>query len=155
MRPGLIRVRIVRLSIGVVLRLDRRATLPQPRAPIWCVITLTRSSDHIPDDRTGSAGRRSVANGDLLDGPADAVGIAEVHEPAPGKILQLADLDPAIDELVPRLGGVGDDKLEARDRAGRLVRDPGPDRDRAGGPWRRQLDEAQRVVDVVIVIGIE
>jgi len=58
----------------------------------------------------GPSGYRSVrpelllARRDLLHGPAVAVRIAEEDERAPGKILDVADLDPAPYQLVA--GGV-------------------------------------------------
>src|SRR5436305_167648 len=40
-----------------------------------------------------------IARGDLLDGPAVAVGILEEDERAPGKLLDLTDIHPTLDEI--------------------------------------------------------
>ena len=61
---------------------------------------------------------------------------------APGEALDLAHLDPALGELRPRGLYVRDHQLQALDRAGRHVREPGPQGDRGGRPGRGQLDEA-------------
>src|SRR4029450_2145997 len=99
-------------------------------------------------------GTGSAAN-DLLDGPAVAVGVGEEHEPAPGKVLDLADVDAAVHQLGAGGVDVGDDHLEAADRARRGVGDPGAQGDRAGRTGRRQLDEAELRADAVVVVGVE
>jgi hypothetical protein len=62
----------------------------------------------------------------LLDGPAVAVGVGEEHEPAPGEVLDLADLDPA--RRGAGAGGldVGDDQLQAGPPTPAGVGEPGP-----------------------------
>ena len=48
---------------------------------------------------------------DLLHGPAVAVRVLEEDEPAPGEVLDLADLDAALREVGARRFGAGDDDL--------------------------------------------
>src|SRR5215218_3217121 len=115
------------------------------------------SSRTSPNSTWSSGGRPDtrLAADDLLDGPAVAVRVGEEHEPAPGKVLDLADLDPAVGEV--GVGGldVVDHHLQAGDRAGRGVGDADPERDRAGRAGRGQLDEAELVADLVVVVGVE
>ena len=62
---------------------------------------------------------------------------------------------PPVAEGVARRLGVGDDELEAVERARRHLREALADRDRAGGARRRQLDEPDLVADRVVVVERE
>jgi len=50
---------------------------------------------------------------------------------------------------------VGDDQVEALDRAGRGLDDPDPDADRAGGAGRGQLDDPERLAEALVEVGVE
>src|SRR5438552_2892994 len=65
-----------------------------------------------------------VARGKLLHRPAVAVGIAEEHERAPREILDRADLDPSLEELLAGRVDVRDDQLQPLDGPGRHVPQP-------------------------------
>ena len=94
----------------------RRAAVPRGRA------RRPRRGDVLGQHPAAGPARLAGAE-QLLDGPAVAVGVGEEHEPAPGELLDLADLDPAAGEL--GVGGVGilDHDLQAADGAGRGVGD--------------------------------
>src|SRR5262245_26723872 len=90
----------------------------------------------------------------LLDGPAVAVRVVEEHELPPVELLDVTDLDTALDELSARLVDVGDDELALR-RTRLLVGQTHAERDRAGGTRRRQLYEAQILAHRVVVVERE
>ena len=70
--------------------------------------------------------------GQLLQGPAVAVRIAEGGVQDATEILDLADPHPPLDEPRTRRLYVWDDQVEALNGAGRRVHDPDPEGDRAG-----------------------
>src|SRR5262249_59594685 len=68
-----------------------------------------------------------IALRDLLHRPAVAVGIVEEHERAPREVLDLADVDPALDELGARRLDVGHDDLQTPHRTRRHVTHAAPE----------------------------
>ncbi len=108
-----------------------------------------RTSTRDPGTRPSSVVR------DLLHGPAVAVGVAEVDEPAPREILDGAHIDPAALELGARRFDVGDDELEAGDRPRLRAAHSLAERDRTRRTGRRHLDEADLVADDMVVVGVE
>src|SRR6267154_1902874 len=88
-----------------------------------------------------SASLASGARGQLLHGPTVGVRVAEIDELPPVELLDVADLDPALDKLGAGCVYVGDDQLQPLDRAGLHLRQPGPDRDRARRSGRGQLNK--------------
>ena len=150
---------------------NRTASASTPTWPPWprgstaargrrwpCPPTTWRPSPCATRDYRGSAARiRSVLAGadDLLDGPAVAVGVGEEDEAAPGEVLDLAGLDAAVEELGAGGVDVGDDQLETGHRAGLGVREAGAQGDRAGRAGRGELDKAEVVADLVVVVGVE
>ena len=125
--------------------------IPEPRPRADDRQRLARGRRH--RSRVREAFR--LASRNRLDGPAVSVRVAEEDERAPRELLHLADLDPAGDELRMRSVNVGHHQLQALDRARRHVAEPRSDRDRAARPGRRQLDEADLVADLVVVVGVE
>src|SRR4029453_5294558 len=69
-----------------------------------------------------------------------------------GEVLDLADLDAAVEELGAGGVDVGDDHLEAGHRPGLGV---GQARAPGGGAGGRESDEAEVVADMVVVVGVE
>src|SRR3954468_4467299 len=109
----------------------------------------------LPRRRAASALGRLGRPDDLLHGPAVAVRILEEHEPAPRELLDLARLHAVLDELRPRGVRVVDDDLQALDAARLHAVCAGGERDRARRARRRELDEAQLLVDSMVVVGVE
>src|SRR5437867_3045214 len=95
------------------------------------------------------------ASGDLLHGPTVAVRIAEEDERSPIEFLDLTDIDSTLDELFTGGVDVRNHQLKPLDGAGRHPAQPGPQGDRTGRSGRRELDEADRIADLVVMIGIE
>src|SRR4029450_2952804 len=102
----------------------------------------------------------------FLDRPAVAVGVAEEHERVPWAagavdavgalvVLDLADLDARLGQLGTGGLDVGDDQLQALDRAGGHLDDPLADDDRAGRPGRGQLHDVHVVADPGVVVDGE
>ena len=73
----------------------------------------------------------------------------------PGEILDLASLDPVVDEVLAGRTGIGDDDLQALDGSGFGLDEALADGDRAGRAGRRQLDEARLVTHGVVVVDDE
>src|SRR4029453_14716917 len=133
---------------------------PPPSPPTAWGASTARSSGQTTRPRTGrspAARIRPVLAGadDLLDGPAVAVGVGEEDEAAPGEVLDLAGLDAAVEELGAGGVDVGDAQLETGHRAGLGVREAGAQGDRAGRAGRGELDKAEVVADLVVVVGVE
>src|SRR3712207_4983755 len=97
----------------------------------------------------------AVAGRQLLDRPAVAVRVREEQEAAPRVVLDAAVLDALCHEVGLGRLDVGDDQLQAFERTRPGAAEPGPERDRAAGPWRRDLDEAKLVADAVVVVDVE
>src|SRR5437667_2137120 len=95
------------------------------------------------------------ASGHLLHGPTVAVRIAEEDEGAPVEFLDVTHLDPALDELRTRGVDVRDDQLQALHGARPHVAKPSPQGDRASRPGRRELDEANLIADLVVMVRME
>src|SRR5262245_10559021 len=105
-----------------------------------------------------------LASPDLLHDPTVAVWIVEGEERAIVAALgirprlpfarleveDLADVRPAFDELGTRRLDVGDDQVQALDRARRCFGDSLPDADRAPRAPRRQLDDAELIAGTVV-----
>ena len=91
----------------------------------------------------------------LLHAPRVAVGVAEEDERSPREHLHVAHLDPALGEMGSRLFDVVDDDLQACDRAGSGIGEPGADRDRARRPGRRDLHEPHLVAHRMVVVEVE
>src|SRR5688572_16549171 len=129
------------------------------RSPACAAPTASRSAPCSAAESPSSAevglGLALAVVRNLLDGPAVPVRFAEVDEPAPGEVLDLGDLESALGELLACGVGVLDHHLQALERAGLHLGDTGPDRDRAVGPGRGELDEAQLLVDLDVVVGVE
>src|SRR3954454_17962410 len=83
----------------------------------------------------------------LLHRPAVAIGIAEEHERAPREFLHVADLDASLDEMSASLLDVRYHKLQAAYRSRRGIGDAFAHGNRAGRARRRQLHEAEIVID--------
>src|ERR1700730_5069899 len=115
----------------------------------WHLLDVIGNGDFL------GGGHLLVAFWQLLYGPLIAVGIAEVHEPAPRQVLDVADRDPALGKLLVRDLDIRHDHLQTLDRPGLHLRQSRADVDRARRTRRRQLDEAQILVDLLIVIGVE
>src|SRR5437588_3833458 len=98
---------------------------------------------------------RSAALGQLLDRPAVAVGIAGMNERAPRLHVDIADIEPAVEQLLARSVRVGDDHLQSLDGSRRRIREALTERDRAGGTRWCELHEAQPVVDPLVMVGME
>src|SRR3954469_15898816 len=119
-------------------------------------LSLRRRPDTTPARRPSSPqARQLVALRDLLHGPAVSVGVLEEDEPPPRELLDLAGLHAALEEVRAGGVGVGDDELQALDRARLGLHDPGADRDRARRARGRELHEAHLVADAVVVVGVE
>src|SRR5205823_6326528 len=114
-----------------------------------------RSSSEGPCGRADAAQVAGLPSWKLLDGPAVAVGVLEEHERTPREVLDLADIDAALDELGTRRTDVGNNHLESLNDARPHVREPRPDGDRARRPWRGQLHEAKLVADRDVVVSVE
>src|SRR5207237_7051678 len=93
--------------------------------------------------------------GHFLDRPPVAVGIAEVDEPSPRHVLDLTHRNPALGELRVRLLDIRHHHLQALDRSGPHLRQSGADGNRTPRARRRQLHEAQILIDLLVVIGVE
>src|SRR5438105_25622 len=91
----------------------------------------------------------------LLDRPFVAIGIAEVHEPSPGQVLDPTDVNAAPGEFLMRLLDVRHHHLQPLERSGLHFRQPGAKTDGAGGARRRQLHKAQTLIYLLIVISVE
>jgi hypothetical protein len=108
-----------------------------------------------------------AAAGDLLDGPAVAVRIAEEDETdvvewiglrarALAQELDIADVDLSLGELGSRRVDVGDDQLQALERARRHVRDDAfAHHDRAARPGWRELHDPVALADRCVVVHTE
>src|SRR5918999_6321643 len=109
----------------------------------------TRTSRRAPSNP------RSGPGGELLDGPAVAVGIAEEDERTPRELLDVPDLDPALDQFGPCGVDVRDNQLKALHGARLHLAEPGPQGDRARRPRRGELDEADPAADRRVLVQVE
>ncbi|AIY01595.1 hypothetical protein ART_1996 [Arthrobacter sp. PAMC 25486] len=92
---------------------------------------------------------------EVLQRPLVAVGVGEVHEVAPIQYRHLADLNTVGGELVVGGLNVTDHQLHHGRGAGRGVGEAFPNGDRAGGPWRRELHEADAAARALVIVGVE
>ena len=93
--------------------------------------------------------------GQLLKRPPVAVRVGEVDEAAPRLLVHLAGLDPALEQLGADGVGVGHDHHQVVQGPGRHLGQTLAERDRAAGPGRGHLDEAEVLADRVVVVGVE
>src|SRR5215211_888107 len=98
--------------------------------------------------------------GELLEGPGVAVGVLEVgvgdgRLAGGAHVLDLADLDAALQELGPGGVDVVHHQVEGLDRAGGGVDDADPDADRAGRAGRGQLHDPEAVAEALVEVGVE
>src|SRR3954470_8619494 len=131
------------LSATRLLRLSVQVSLP-PQRYLRC--SGGERSGAVPNTVLRRDQRLLAADLELLHGPRIPVRIAEAEERAAVALVEhhdLADLDPAIDQLLPRRSGVRDDELQSLDRARRHLALAGeiPEDDRAAGAARRQLHD--------------
>src|SRR4029453_16440833 len=104
--------------------------------------------------------RRADRLGELLQRPAVAVGVAEVgvgHGRLAGgaHVLDLGDLDPALQQLLAGGVDVVDHQVEGLDRARGRVDDADPDADRAGRAGRGELDDPEGLAEAFVEVGGE
>src|SRR5439155_11038839 len=133
--------------------------VPVTRSPAAIAATAFTGANRLTSSKllpsVMSAPLALPARRDLLHGPAVPVRVGEEHERAPVELLDLADLDSALDELGPGGMDVRHDELEALDRTWLHLAQPGPEGDRAAGARRRELDEAELVAYLVVVVRVE
>jgi hypothetical protein len=91
----------------------------------------------------------------LLQRPGIAVGVAEGDEGAPRLDVNVAGLDAMSEELLASGLHVGDHDLDPFLGARRHVGDAGAHDDGARRPGRGELHKPQRLVHLVVVIGVE
>src|SRR5262245_1028040 len=81
------------------------------------------AQSHVDPCRRPRPSQPLGAGGQLLDGPAVAIRIAEEHERSPIEALDVADVDAVVDEVGAGGLDVIDDELKALGRARRSVDD--------------------------------
>ena len=85
--------------------------------------------------------------------PPKQVGLIRAGVHAAAVVENLADLDPATQQLVAGGSDVGDDQVQALGGAGCCSGDILAENDRASGARRRELDHAEVVA--VVIVGVE
>src|SRR5579859_3949706 len=105
----------------------------------------------------GPASRLSplASRREFLEGPGVAVRVAEIDEPPPRLLVDLAGLDAAVDQVLAGGRSVGNHNLDPLLRPGRHLGDPGAQHNRAGRAGRGELHEPQSLVVLVVVVGVE
>ncbi|MER8391496.1 hypothetical protein NKH10_06260 [Mesorhizobium sp. M1340] len=97
----------------------------------------------------------SVARRELLDRPCVAVRILKEDKSAPGKILDIADLDALGGQMPVRLIDVGHNQLQTPYGSRGAVDDAFAHGNRTGRTGRRQLHETYLVAYRVIMIEVK
>jgi SAM-dependent methyltransferase len=91
----------------------------------------------------------------LLQRPGIAVGIAEGDERAPRLDVYFAHCHAVAYEMLSGGLDILDDDLHASLRSWRHIGDTSSEHHRAGGSGGRELYEAQRIVDLVVVVSVK
>src|SRR3954454_18542099 len=123
---------------------------PSPPPILWRVLVRFAdvSAEKPPTARSGTAGQ-------LLNRPLVAVRIGEVDERAPRLHVDPAYRDTAIGESLPDCLDVVDDDHQPLLGAGLHLHDPRAEHDGAGRTRRRELDEPDPLVNLLVVVGME
>src|SRR5579885_2812317 len=105
--------------------------------------------------REPSCSRRLATPGELLQGPAIAIRIAEVGKMAPVLHIDLTDVNASSGQFLADSPDIRDHHLQALLRSRLHVGNANPDGDRAGRTGRGQLHETQTFSNRHIVISVK
>ena len=90
-----------------------------------------------------------------LECPAVAVGIFEEDEASPWEHLERRSFHATIGELIAARIGVVDHHLQPLERSGHHLVGVRCECNRARGARRRELDEAQLIADLMVVVSVD
>src|SRR6266568_9117684 len=98
--------------------------------------------------RASSGGSRPEVSREFLQQPHVAIGVAESGVLHPTHVPNIADFKPSFHERFTGLAYIRDHQVQALDRSRLHVSNfphTGPEDDRTGRPWRRELNNSHRV----------
>src|SRR5436305_14613905 len=93
--------------------------------------------------------------GELLQGPAIAVGIADVDKMPPILYIDLADVSASFEPFLATGSRVLNHHLQPFLRSRLHVCNPNPNGDRTGGALRSQLNKAEVLIHLLVKISVK